>query len=94
MTRRKRIRKAAKDWWDRTEQKCIHPDVKQWHQIQARVTLTILLILLACLVYLVISLIAVLVVVLGLPVALWRQFDRIHSLWSDKRRFQPPEVVR
>lgn len=94
MTRRKRIRKAAKDWWDRTEKKAIHPDVKQWHQIQARITLTVLLVGLAFLLYLLGILVAVLIVVAGFPVAVWRQFDRIKKLWSDQERYKPPEVVR
>ena len=90
----KRIKKAAKDWWDAKENTATHPNVNHWPQFKARVTLTVLLILLACLVYLAVCLIALAVVVLGLPIALWRQIDRIHSLWSDKRRFKPPEVVR
>lgn len=94
MTRHKRIRKVAKDWWDAKENAATHPNVNHWPQLKARVTLTVLLILLAFLVYLVVALVAVLVVILGLPIAIWRQFDRIHSLWSDKRRYKPPEVVR
>lgn len=90
----KRIKKAAKDWWDAKENAAIHPNVNHWPQFKARVTLTVLLIGLACLVYLAICLIALVVVVAGLPIAIWRQADRIHSLWSDKRRWQPPKEVR
>lgn len=94
MTRHKRIRKVAKDWWDAKENAATHPNVNHWPQLKARVTLTVLLILLGCLLYLAISVVCALWIAIGLPIALWRQFDRIHKLWSDKRRFKPPEVVR